>query len=128
MRISVILAAAVAGSISSSAMAEGRVTDTEFLRASRCKGLAEGLSSDSAAIDAFLKTDQGKQCCELKGTVPDDTTVLGLGVGAGVRKEDTALKEKINVAIAELAKQKKFTEITKNYPELQGILVTPENK
>jgi len=57
MRISVILAAAVAGSISSSAMAEGRVTDTEFLRASRCKGLAEGLSSDSAAIDAFLKTE-----------------------------------------------------------------------
>ena len=54
------------------------------------------------------------------------TLVLGSGVGAGVRKEDTALKEKINAAIAELAKQKKFTEITKNYPELQGILATPE--
>ena len=49
------------------------------------------------------------------------------GVGAGIRKEDTALKEKINAAIAELAKQKKFTEITKSYPELQGILVTPES-
>ena len=91
-------------------------------------GRVDYVQADSTALDAFLKTDQGKQCCELKGTVPDDTTVLGLGVGAGVRKEDTALKEKINVAIAELAKQKKFTEITKNYPELQGILVTPENK
>ena len=91
-------------------------------------GRIDYIQADSTALDAFLKTDQGKQCCELKGTVPEDTSVLGLGVGAGVRKEDTALKDKINAAIAELAKQKKFTEITKNYPELQGILVTAEDK
>ena len=91
-------------------------------------GRLDYVQADSTALDAFLKTDQGKQCCELKGTVPEDEVVLGFGVGAGVRKEDTALKEKINAAIAELAKQKKFTEITVNYPELQGILVTPENK
>jgi len=89
-------------------------------------GRVDYVQADSTALDAFLKTDQGKQCCELKGTVPDDTSVLGMGVGAGVRKEDTALKAKINAAIAELAKQKKFSDITKNYPELQGILVTPE--
>ena len=89
-------------------------------------GRVDYVQADSTALDAFLKSDQGKQCCELKGTVPDDISVLGSGVGAGVRKEDTALKDKINAAIAELAKQKKFTEITKNYPELQGILATPE--
>jgi len=90
-------------------------------------GRLDYVQADSTALDAFLKTDQGKQCCELKGTVPDDVSVLGFGVGAGVRKEDTALKDKINAAIAELAKQKKFTEITKNYPELQGIIATPES-
>ena len=46
----------------------------------------------------------------------DDPEVLGAGVGAGVRKEDTALKDKINAAIAELAKAGNFEEITKNYP------------
>ena len=89
-------------------------------------GRVDFVQADSTALDAFLKTDQGQQCCELKGTVPEDSSVLGFGVGAGVRKEDTALKEKINAAIAELAKQKTFSEITKNYPELQGIIVTPE--
>jgi polar amino acid transport system substrate-binding protein len=89
-------------------------------------GRLDYVQADSTALDAFLKSDQGKQCCELKGTVPDDITVLGSGVGAGIRKEDIALKEKINAAIAELAKQKKFSEITKNYPDLQGIIVTPE--
>lgn len=91
-------------------------------------GRVDYVQADSTALDAFLKTDQGKQCCELKGTVPEDTDVLGVGVGAGIRKEDTALKDKINAAIAELAKEKKFTEITKNYPDLIGIIVTPENK
>ena len=91
-------------------------------------GRLDYIQADSTALDAFLKTDQGKQCCELKGTVPDDAETLGFGVGAGVRKEDTALKEKINAAIAELTKQQKFTEITKNYPDLQGVIVTPENK
>lgn len=91
-------------------------------------GRVDYVQADSTALDAFLKSDQGKQCCELKGTVPEDTVVLGMGVGAGVRQDDTALKDKINAAIAELAKQKKFAEITKNYPELQGILVTPEDK
>jgi polar amino acid transport system substrate-binding protein len=91
-------------------------------------GRVDYVQADSTALDAFLKSDQGKQCCELKGTVPEDTEVLGVGVGAGVRKEDTALKDKINAAIAALAKDKKFSEITKNYPELIGIIVTPEDK
>ena len=91
-------------------------------------GRVDYVQADSTALDVFLKSDQGKQCCELKGTVPEDATILGIGVGAGIRQGDTALKEKINTAIAELAKEKKFSEITKNYPELQSILVTPENK
>ena len=41
-------------------------------------------------------------------------------MGAGIRKEDTALKEKLNAAIAALAKAGKFDEITAKYPELVG--------
>ena len=52
----------------------------------------------------FLQTDQGKACCELKGQVPHDEETLGSGVGAGIRKEEAALREKVNAAIAALAK------------------------
>lgn len=89
-------------------------------------GRIDYVQADSAALDAFLKTDQGKACCELKGTVPDDPEILGEGVGAGMRKEDTALKDKVNAAIAALAKAGKFDEITAKYPELQGLIVTPK--
>lgn len=89
-------------------------------------GRIDYVQADSAALDAFLKTDQGKACCELKGTVPDDPEILGEGVGAGIRKEDTALKDKINAAIAGVAKAGKFDEITAKYPELKGLIVNPK--
>lgn len=89
-------------------------------------GRIDYVQADSTALAAFLKTPQGTQCCELKGAVPGDTSVLGFGVGAGLRKDDTALKDKINAAIAALAQRKTFSSITENYPELQGIIVTPE--
>ena len=59
-------------------------------------GRLDAVQADSIALGEFLKTDQGKACCDLKGMVAPDDEVLGPGVGAGVRKEDTALKEKIN--------------------------------
>jgi polar amino acid transport system substrate-binding protein len=88
-------------------------------------GRLDYVQADASALDAYLKTEQGSACCELKGRVKEDKEVLGEGVGAGIRKEDTALKDKINAAIAELAKSGKFDEITKNYPELAGVIVVP---
>lgn len=88
-------------------------------------GRVDYVQADSTALDAFLKSDQGKQCCELKGTVPDDISVLGSGVGAGVRKEDTALKDKLNAAITALAKSGKLEEITNKYPQLVGKMTLP---
>ena len=41
--------------------------------------------------------------------------VLGPGVGAGLRKEDTALKDKINAAIKAIRANGKYAEITKKY-------------
>ena len=46
-------------------------------------------------------------------------------MGAGVRKEDTALKDKLNAGITALAKAGKFDEITKNYPQLVGKMTLP---
>lgn len=89
-------------------------------------GRLDYVQADSSALDAFLKSEQGAACCELKGMVPDDPEILGEGVGGGVRKEDTALKEKLNAAIAELAKAGKFDEITNKYPELVGKMVLPK--
>lgn len=89
-------------------------------------GRLDYVQADGAALDAFLKTEQGTACCELKGMVEPDAEILGEGVGAGMRKEDTALKEKINGAIAELAKAGKFQEITAKYPELVPQILLPK--
>jgi len=88
-------------------------------------GRLDYVQADASALDAFLATEQGTACCEVKGQVPEDKEVLGEGVGGGVRKEDTALKEKLNAAIAELAKAGKINEITQNYPDLVGKIVLP---
>jgi polar amino acid transport system substrate-binding protein len=62
----------------------------------------------------------------MKGQVPDDPEILGEGVGAGLRKDDTALLEKINAGIDGLAKAGKFDEITNKYPELVGKMIVPK--
>ena len=78
-------------------------------------GRIDAMQADSIALDAFLKSDQGKACCDLKGKVAEDLEVLGPGVGAGLRKEDTELKDKINAAIKAIRANGKYDEITKKY-------------
>ena len=89
-------------------------------------GRLDYIQADAMALDAFLKTEQGAACCELKGEVPDDPEILGVGVGGGVRKEDTALKQKLNDAIAAIAKAGEIEKITAKYPELVGKMITPK--
>ncbi len=88
-------------------------------------GRLDYVMADSLALDAFLQSDQGKACCELKGLVPPDKAVLGNGVGGGVRKEDTDLKGKLNAAIAALATAGKLAEINTKY-SLTGKIVIPQ--
>jgi polar amino acid transport system substrate-binding protein len=89
-------------------------------------GRLDYVQVNSSALDAFLATDQGKACCELKSIAPMDVEFYGEGVGAGIRKEDTALKEKINAAISALGANGKFDEISNKYPELVGKIVVPK--
>lgn len=88
-------------------------------------GRVDYVQADAISVDPFLASDQGKACCEIKGVVPDDKEVLGDGVGGGVRKEDTALKDKLNAAISELAKSGEIATLTKSYPLLDGKLIIP---
>jgi polar amino acid transport system substrate-binding protein len=78
-------------------------------------GRIDATQADSLALDAFLKSDAGVACCDLKGTVAADLEVLGPGVGAGLRKEDTAIKDRINAAIKAIRDNGKYDEITKKH-------------
>ncbi|MET2829338.1 transporter substrate-binding domain-containing protein [Mesorhizobium shangrilense] len=78
-------------------------------------GRLDAVQADSIALGEFLKSDQGKACCDLKGMVAPDDEVLGPGVGAGVRKEDTDLKGKINAGIKAIRANGKYDEISKKY-------------
>jgi polar amino acid transport system substrate-binding protein len=78
-------------------------------------GRLDAVQADSIALDGYLQSEQGKACCDMKGIVAPDPEVLGPGVGVGLRKEDTELKDKINVAIKALRANGKYQEITKKY-------------
>ena len=77
-------------------------------------GRIDATQADSLTLDAFLTSDAGK-CCELKGNVKDDPAILGAGVGAGIRKGDTALKDAINKAIKDIRANGTYDAITAKY-------------
>ncbi len=78
-------------------------------------GRIDATQADSLALDAFLSSEQGSACCDLKGTVAEDLEILGPGIGVGLRKEDTELKGKINAAIKSLRDTGKYDEMAKKY-------------
>lgn len=79
----------------------------------------------ASAMQRLLSTAEGGACCEHKADV-DDPKIVGEGMGAGIRKGDTALKAKLDAAIAELAKSGELNRITANHPELKGTIKTPK--
>ncbi len=78
-------------------------------------GRIDATQADSITLDAFLNSDAGKACCESAGYVADDKEVLGLGVGAGLRKGEDELKAKINKAIADIRADGTYDAITAKY-------------
>ncbi|MCF1708651.1 transporter substrate-binding domain-containing protein [Tabrizicola sp. J26] len=77
-------------------------------------GRIDAVMADSIALQAFLESDAGKACCENVGAVADDPTILGAGVGAGLRKGDPLLP-KLNAAIAALREDGTYATITAKY-------------
>ncbi len=78
-------------------------------------GRIDAIQADSIALDAFLASEAGAACCDLKGAVADDPAILGMGVGAGVRKDDAELLAKLNAAIAKVIADGTYDKITANY-------------
>jgi polar amino acid transport system substrate-binding protein len=78
-------------------------------------GRIDYVFGDAIPLAEFLKSDFGKDCCEDKGNVKDDAAILGTGIGGGLRKDDTALRDKLNAAIAAVRASGKYTEISKKY-------------
>ncbi|MDO1581264.1 transporter substrate-binding domain-containing protein [Rhizobium oryzicola] len=78
-------------------------------------GRIDYVFGDSIALAEFLKSDFGKGCCADMGNVVDDPAVLGFGVGGGLRKDDTALKAKLDAAIQAVRASGKYDAISKKY-------------
>jgi polar amino acid transport system substrate-binding protein len=78
-------------------------------------GRLDATQADSIALEAFLETEAGKACCEVKGEVAADVEVLGPGVGIGLRKGDDELKAKLNAAIKEVRANGTYKTISDKY-------------
>lgn len=78
-------------------------------------GRLDAVQADSMALRAFLATDAGKACCDEKGVVAQDVEVLGPGVGVGLRKGDTELREKLNAAIKAIRSNGTYDTFSKKY-------------
>ncbi len=78
-------------------------------------GRIDATQADALALERFLETDAGQSCCEVKGKVADDPAILGKGIGVGLRKDDDALKAKINKAIKTIRENGTYEAITEKY-------------
>ncbi|KSV65094.1 MULTISPECIES: transporter substrate-binding domain-containing protein [unclassified Sinorhizobium] len=78
-------------------------------------GRLDAVQADAIALKAFLATDQGKECCDYKGDVAEDVAVIGPGVGVGLRKGETELKDKVNTAIKAIRDNGTFDTFSKKY-------------
>ncbi|MGE3830985.1 MAG: transporter substrate-binding domain-containing protein [Parvibaculaceae bacterium] len=85
-------------------------------------GRVDAAIGSAGLILEFLRTDSGKSCCEFVASLPYDE-ILGDGVGAGLRKEDEALREKLNAGIKEAAESGELAKLAKNYPGLSDVIV-----
>lgn len=61
-------------------------------------GRIDYIVADKLALEEFIN-GKGKDCCKFIADVPRDPAIHGPGVGMAVRKEDTALRDKLNKAI-----------------------------
>jgi lysine-arginine-ornithine-binding protein len=78
-------------------------------------GRVDVIFADSVALDeGFLKTDMGKDF-EFVGPDFTDPKWFGDGAGIAVRKEDTALRDALNAAIAEIRKDGTYKKIQDKY-------------
>lgn len=77
-------------------------------------GRLDAVLADSVVILDWLGSDAGS-CCEHIGENYNDAKWFGSGAGMAVRKEDTELKDKLNVALKAILENGKYKEINDKY-------------
>lgn len=77
-------------------------------------GRIDAVLDGAIAMGEFLNTPTG-DCCESKGVLQRDVETLGEGYGAGLRKGEDEIKERLNAAIAEVRANGTYDRITADY-------------
>jgi ABC-type amino acid transport substrate-binding protein len=74
----------------------------------------DAVFGDKARLWLWSQKPEGK-CCELVGQDIKDTQTLGVGVAAGLRKEDAKLREALNKAFGEMVADGTYKKINEKY-------------
>jgi lysine/arginine/ornithine transport system substrate-binding protein len=75
----------------------------------------DGVVDDSVVLEtSFMNTPDGKNFVFAQPKVFDEA-IFGPGTGIGMRKEDAALRQKINKALAEIRKNGTYDKLAKKY-------------
>lgn len=77
-------------------------------------GRLDAANDDVVVLSEWLATPEGA-CCKLIGTIKPIRAIHGPGVGAGVRKEDTDLRDMFSAAIKAIRANGKYQEINAKY-------------
>ena len=75
----------------------------------------DAVIGDKDAIVTFLKTRRDARCCQILADVPRDPALFGDGIGIGIRKEDRALKARLEDALAASVADGTFASISGKY-------------
>jgi polar amino acid transport system substrate-binding protein len=86
-------------------------------------GRVDFVSESSTSLAPFLQSNPD---FTTKATWPLDP-IFGNGVGGGVRKEDTALKAKLDAGITNVVKSGKYDELLTKYPGLGEQIQKPQS-
>lgn len=80
-------------------------------------GRLDAIFADAVATDfGFLRTERGEEMA-LASEIVSDRDCFGEGAGIGIRKEDTALRDKLNQAIVDVRADGTYQALAKKYFE-----------
>ena len=74
----------------------------------------DAVFGDKTQLWLWSQKPEGK-CCELVGQDIKDNQTLGIGVAAGLRKEDAKLRDAINKAFGEMMADGTYKKINEKY-------------
>lgn len=77
-------------------------------------GQLDAMFGDKVQLHEWMKTDAGS-CCEFFGQDVKDSATMGIGVAAGLRKDDVKLREALNKAIGEMVGDGSYRKINDKY-------------